>query len=234
MLKVNNWLNFHLFRSTCWLCHAPLSRDQPLCPTCLVNLPANRHACQTCALPVSNDQRICGHCLAKAPAYQSSLIPYIYARPIDRLITTLKFRHRLQYARLLGELLADCLPETRMSGLDALLPVPLHRQRLRERGFNQSLEIARFVAGRFQLPILTRGCHRVRATAAQSELPLKQRRSNLRAAFDIRLDLDGMAIGIVDDVVTSGHTADELSRSLLRAGAGPITVIAVARADFRK
>jgi ComF family protein len=158
----------------------------------------------------------------------------LWPLPGQRLITTLKFRRQLQYARLLGELLADRLPETRMSGLDALLPVPLHRQRLRERGFNQSLEIARFVAGRYQLPVLTRGCHRVLPTAAQSDLPLKQRRSNLRGAFEIRLDLDGKAIGIVDDVVTSGHTADELSRSLLRAGAGPITVIAVARADFRQ
>ena len=234
MLKVNNWLNFDLFRPTCWICHVPLAREQPLCPTCLANLPANHHACQICALPVTDDQRFCGHCLAKAPAYQRSLIPYIYARPVDRLITALKFRHRLQYARLLGELLADCLPESGMSGLDALLPVPLHRQRLRERGFIQSLEIARVVAHRFQLPVLTTGCRRVRATAAQSDLPLKQRLTNLRGAFDIRLDLEGMAIGVVDDVVTSGHTANELSRSLRRAGAGPITVIAVARADFRQ
>ncbi|MDZ7661743.1 ComF family protein [Thiohalophilus sp.] len=229
---MNNWLNFDLFRPGCWLCHSPQPRDQPLCPDCLAVLPGNRHACRRCALPIAPEQTLCGRCLAHPPFYRHSLIPFIYAPPIDQLITGLKFQQKLSHARLLGELLGLTLPTTHLQSLDALLPVPLHRRRLRERGYNQAVEIGRFVAQYADLPLLTGQCHRVRHTAAQSRLPLAQRRQNLRQAFYIDADLRGRSIGILDDVVTSGHTVNELARCLRRAGAESITVIAVARADF--
>lgn len=232
MRKVNNWLNLDLFRPGCWLCHAPLDPDQSLCPDCQAILPYNRFACRRCALPTGPEQVLCGRCLAHPPFYHHSLIPFIYARPLDQLITTLKFQQRLQHARLLGELLARNLPMNVLDTLDALLPVPLHPQRLRERGYNQSLEIGRFIARHHNLPLLIHECRRVRATAAQSALPLARRRRNLRQAFSTRADLCGYSIGILDDVVTSGHTVNELARCLRQAGAESITVIAVARADF--
>lgn len=232
MHKVNNWLNFDLFRPGCPLCHAPLLPGQPLCPDCQAVLPHNRHACRRCALPTAAGQVLCGRCLAHPPYYHHSLIPFVYARPIDRLITGLKFRQQLRNARLLGELLAHHLLADHLASLDLLLPVPLHPRRLRERGFNQSLEISRFIARQHDLPLLARHCHRVRHTDAQSNLPLAQRRRNLRQAFATDADLRGCSVGILDDVVTSGHTVNELARCLQRAGAESITVIAVARADF--
>ncbi|MFO8025155.1 ComF family protein [Thiohalophilus sp.] len=229
---MNNWLNFELFRPICWLCHAPLAPGQPLCAACLAALPHNQHACHRCALPTAPDQTLCGQCLVRPPHYQQALIPFVYARPIDQLITAFKFQQRLQYARLLGELLSELLPPNRLATLDVLLPVPLHPQRLRERGYNQSLEIGRFLARQYQLPLPVHLCHRVRPTAVQSSLPLAQRARNLHRAFYTHADLQGCAIGIIDDVVTSGHTVNELAHCLQCAGAGPITVIAVARADF--
>ncbi|MDY6978359.1 MAG: ComF family protein [Pseudomonadota bacterium] len=229
---MNNWLNFDLFRPICWLCHVPLASGQPLCRDCLAALPHNHHACRRCALPVAPGQTECGQCLARPPRYQQALAPFIYARPIDQLITAFKFRQQLQYARLLGELLAQRLPPKSVSTLDALLPVPLHPQRLRERGYNQSLEIGRFLALQYRLPMLSQICQRIRPTAVQSNLPLAQRAKNLRRAFHTGADLQGCSIGIIDDVVTSGHTVNELAHCLQRAGAGSITVIAIARADF--
>lgn len=231
---MNNWLNFDLFRPGCWLCHTPLNRDSPLCPACLAVLPRNHHACRRCALPTGPGQSLCGHCLSRPPLYQHSLIPFIYAPPIDQLITGLKFQQRLPHARLLGALLGQSLPATRLQSLDALLPVPLHQRRLRERGYNQSLEIGRVLARQYALPLLTRHYHRRRHTEAQSRLPLELRRRNLRQAFYTDADLRGRAIGIIDDVVTSGHTVNELARCLRRAGAESITVIAVARADLNR
>ncbi|TDY04078.1 ComF family protein [Thiohalophilus thiocyanatoxydans] len=228
---MNNWLNFDLFRPGCWLCHTPLTGDSPLCPACFTLLPRNQHACRRCALPTAPGQILCGHCLSHPPVYQHSLIPFIYAPPLDQLITRLKFQQRLPYARLLGVLLGQSLPAARLQSLDALLPVPLHPRRLRERGYNQSLEIGRFIARQCGLPLLTRHTHRRRHTEAQSRLALEQRRRNLRQAFYTDADLRGRAIGIIDDVVTSGHTVNELARCLRRAGAESITVIAVARAD---
>lgn len=229
---MDNWLNINLFRAGCWFCHAPRSDASPLCPDCQALLPHNHSACPRCALPVAQPGTLCGACLAQPPVYSQSRIPFVYARPIDRLITGLKFQQHFHQARLLGELLAPQLPVTFIQELDALLPVPLHPRRLRERGYNQALEISRFIARRHELPLLGDICRRVRATAAQSALPLKQRKHNLRQAFDCSEDLDGLRLGIVDDVVTSGHTVNELARCLQRAGAESISVIAVARADF--
>lgn len=229
---MNNWLNVDLFRAGCWLCHAPRTGNAPLCPDCQALLPHNHHACPRCALPVAQAGVLCGDCLTQPPLYSQSRIPFVYARPVDRLITGLKFQQRFHEARLLGELLARQLPASFMQEIDALLPVPLHRRRLRERGYNQALEIGRFIARHHDLPLLGDVCRRVRDTAAQSALPLKQRKRNLRHAFECQVDLDGLRIGIVDDVVTSGHTVNELARCLQRAGAETISVIAVARADF--
>lgn len=128
--------------------------------------------------------------------------------------------------------MANFLPESSLTDLDALLPVPLHPQRLRQRGYNQALEIGRFVAQKHRLELLPELCRRIRPTDPQSDLPLVQRRRNLRNAFHTDAKLKGCRLGIIDDVVTSGHTVNELARCLKRAGAEAITVIAVARADL--
>lgn len=232
MQKVNNWLRNNLLCPGCWLCGNAVRRSQPLCPACQSILPHNRHHCINCALPLPAGQQLCGQCLKRPPVYNRSLIPFIYARPIDQLITALKFRQSLSHARLLGELVGNSLPAPRLTGLDALLPVPLHPQRLRQRGYNQALEIGRFIAQKHRLELLPELCLRIRPTDPQSDLPLTQRRRNLRNAFHTGAKLNGCRLGIIDDVVTSGHTVNELARCLKRAGAETITVIAVARADL--
>lgn len=146
------------------------------------------------------------------------------------LIGGLKFRQQLGNAQLLGKLLAEYLSSSDFDLPDRLIPVPLHRSRLRQRGYNQALEIARPVARQLSLSIDSRSLRRVRATPPQMELKLGERKRNIRGAFACSDDLMGEHIALLDDVVTSGHTVREIAGVLRKAGAGKITIWSIARA----
>jgi len=171
---------------------------------------------------------LCGQCLQRPPPFDRTVAAFAYGPPIDRLVTGLKFHGRMAYARLLGELLGERvaadgpLPER-------ILVVPLHRARLRSRGFNQAMEIARPIARRLGLPLMARGLVRARATRAQTELQGDERRRNLRGAFAASPGLDVRDVALVDDVMTTGTTAAEAGRALKAAGVEHVRVWCVAR-----
>ncbi|MDR2838242.1 MAG: ComF family protein, partial [Azonexus sp.] len=142
------------------------------------------------------------------------------------LIHALKYGHRTLVARWLGEQMAADLPE----GNHWLIPLPLHPQRLRERGFNQALEIARSLARQRHLPLLVDCLQRTRPTVPQAGLDQSQRQRNVRGAFACNADLAGRPVILVDDVMTTGATVNECARVLARHGAGPITIVVAARA----
>lgn len=230
--KVNNWLNnvqslFYPHR--CLLCGAAGAEGRDLCPACLAELPHNPVACRLCALPLAEcEDGICGACLKRPPPLDGSIIPFRYAPPLDHLLLGLKFNRQLLHARLLGGLLADAIVADGGELPDAILPVPLHPARLRERGYNQALELARPVARRLGLPLLTGGVLRQKATAAQSRLEKVERRRNIKGAFVVTGTLPA-SIAIIDDVVTTGSTVSELARVLRRAGAKRVVTWACAR-----
>jgi ComF family protein len=172
----------------------------------------------------------CGECQAHPPAYVSARAAFRYAAPVDKLIQHLKYHDRLELSRLLGAYLANHLQALNDPLPDVIVPVPLHSSRLRERGYNQSLEIARFVAQSLELPINWKDTQRIRPTMPQTELPREQRRKNVRGAFMTGGVFAGRRVAIVDDVMTSGHTANALAESLLRSGAVEVRVWVVARA----
>jgi ComF family protein len=128
-------------------------------------------------------------------------------------------------ARTLGEALAQAVPRD----ADAIVPMPLARGRLAERGFNQALEIARVVAARTSIPLLSLACRKVVDTPPQATLPWKERARNVRRAFVCDADLSGKRIAVVDDVLTTGATLNELARVLRRAGAVSVAGWVVAR-----
>lgn len=173
---------------------------------------------------------VCGTCQTHPPRYSFARAAFAYAPPQDRLIHGLKYHRRLDYARVLGTYLADYLESLPDPRPDLVVPVPLHRSRLRERGYNQALEIARPVARRFNLPLEYRHVRRIRATAAQTDLPHKERRKNVRNVFQVDRDLSKRRVAIVDDVMTTGHTVNSLAASLLKAGADSVMIWALARA----
>lgn len=150
-----------------------------------------------------------------------------YAFPVDALIQACKYAGHLAAGRALGELLADAVSGE--PAPDAIIPMPLHPARLRERGFNQALEIARPLAAATGVPLLTHACARIKDTPPQVSLPRRERKRNMRGAFSALRRLDGMRIALVDDVMTTGNTLGETARVLRKAGAAQVHAWTVAR-----
>lgn len=172
---------------------------------------------------------VCGQCQHDPPAFEITIAPLAYRPPLDRLIHEFKYRRRMQYARLLGELfLREVGPRITVAP-DVIIPVPLHRSRLRHRGFNQSVELARPIARRIGARIDRGTVVRTRDTRPQAGLPIKQRRQNIRDAFATRGPVCYQHVAIVDDVMTSGHTVSQLARCLKCAGVEHIQVWVLAR-----
>ena len=231
---VDRWLNniqFALFPPHCLLCGGPGDTPRDLCRHCHDALPRLTACCPVCALPLAEEAagRPCGRC-RRPPPFAATRAAFRYAPPLDRLVLDMKFAGRLAPARLLGGLLAEHLARGSGPGPEMLLPVPLHPRRLRARGFNQAVELARPVAARLGLPLHTRGCRRVRDTPAQSGLGAGARRRNVRGAFAVDASVAGRRVALLDDVVTTGHTVTELARALVAAGAERVEVWCLARA----
>ena len=228
------WLKSILLPSTCILCSITVDRHIDLCAACENDLPRLTTVCSICAIPLvikDSQSIICGHCLQQPPAFFAVTALFHYQPPIDNFITGLKFQQQLLYARLLGELLSGRLQQKYQcqSLPELIIPVPLHAARLRERGFNQALEIARPIAKKLKIPIDISRCERVRMTAAQSLLPAEERQVNIKNAFKVKLPFDAKYVAVVDDVITTGHTVNELSKVLKQAGVQRIDVWSVAR-----
>ncbi|MGY6215499.1 double zinc ribbon domain-containing protein [Methylolobus aquaticus] len=230
---VYNWpgiIQQWLFPPTCLLCGAHATTGQDLCAGCERTLPFIRSSCVCCALPLTlSEQAVCGHCLRHPPDFDSAFALLVYRDPVRYLIHELKFRRQYPMARLLGGLLAAGIEGTRPVP-ELLVPVPLHPRRLRERGFNPSLEIAREVGRHLGVDIGTEVVTRTRPTASQAGLPASQRARNVRGAFSAKKDIQRRHVAIIDDVMTTGATAGEIARTLRQAGVETIEVWACARA----
>lgn len=220
---------FQLASPGCLLCRAPARDD--LCAACFRDLPWNDHACALCALPLPPlPSPVCGACARRPPRFDAAYAAFRYAWPVDRLLHRFKFRGHLANGRTLALALGEYLHLRAAPRPDLVLPVPLHRRRLAERGFNQAGEIAREIGRFLDVPVDHGTVRRTHATPAQRGLGRGARRANLRDAFACRRRFDGLHVGIVDDVVTTGSTADALARALVRAGAVRISLYALARA----
>jgi ComF family protein len=211
------------FGGSCYLCRG--AAHGVLCAECDADLPRLAGPlCPRCAL-ASPAGQLCGRCLAHPPAYDATIAALAYEFPADVLVQALKFRGELALAPVLGALLAARLP--RGARPDFVLPVPLSAARLRTRGFNHALEIARAAAPGARLA--PRLAERSRDTAPQFELPLAERAKNVRGAFRCAQALEGAEVALVDDVMTTGATLEELATTLKRAGATRVVNWVVAR-----
>jgi ComF family protein len=223
-----------LFSSVCLLCGLR-ARGGNVCKGCRLDLPWIRGPCRRCGAPLPPEMThaACASCRVRLNGVDRCRSALIYEYPVDRLITRAKFQSRAECARALGELLSVYLRAACIVGglerPDALVPVPLHRDRQARRGFNQAVEIARPVARALRLPIVLRGCARTVNTIEQTALTGPARRANIRGAFCVTTDLSGARIAIIDDVLTTGSTVTELATALRSAGAASIEVWAVAR-----
>mgnify|MGYP002144316179 FL=1 len=215
-----------LLTQDCLLCAAVSERDI-LCHACAADLPRlPPERCPNCALPTPHGA-ICGRCLAHPPHYDATQSAFSYDFPLDRLVQSLKYSHRLALAGFLGHQIAVLAKEVEA---DLIVPMPLHAKRLRERGFNQALELARPVGRATGLPIDTTSCQRIRHTPAQAALPWRERVKNIRGAFHCTTDFSGKRLLLVDDVMTTGASIDECARTLKLHGAARVSALVVARA----
>jgi len=235
---VNYWSNIAqiILPEKCFLCqisHA-INPKTGLCLGCIKNLPWLQQSCQRCSLPLNstNTLQLCGQCQTKAPAFDASHCLFHYETPIDRLVSRFKFNQQLSYSRLFGQLMAEHIND-RYQGTtlpDIVIPVPLHKSRLRERGFNQAQEIARICARELDLPLETKQCQRDKDTAHQLGLSAIERRRNLRRAFSSKAFPTGSRVALVDDVMTTGTTLAELAACLKKAGCQEVHLWCIARA----
>ena len=170
---------------------------------------------------------MCGACLKHPPAFDRTHAALAYAFPLDRMIPRLKYHGRLALAPVLGACLAEAAAQA--SRPDRLIPMPLHPARIRERGFNHATEIAQTVASQLGLPLDLDSCRRTRDTPPQRGLKHDARRRNVRGAFVCSNDVEGQRIALVDDVMTTGTSLDELAATLKRAGAREVSCWVVAR-----
>ena len=215
----------NLFAGTCFLCRGGAAGV--LCSACEADLPSLAGPrCPRCALPSPRGEP-CGRCLAQPPAFDRTVAALSYAFPADVLVHALKFRHELALAPLLGALLGRALSAAQAGPVSCVVPVPLSRARLRERGFNQALEIARAFSDRARLePGLL---ERARDTRAQFDLPWSERQRNVRGSFRVAGPVAGLNVAVVDDVMTTGATLEEVARTLKAAGAATVANWVVAR-----
>ena len=213
-----------LLPQDCLLC-AATSGDALLCDECRADLPRLPDArCPICA-EASPGAMTCGACLKAPPHFDATIAALPYAFPVDKLVQALKYQRRLATADFLAQsMLAAGAPVG-----DILVPLPLSAARLRQRGFNQAVELSRPLARALRLALELDGCARDRDTVPQASLPWKERRQNIRHAFACAIDFAGKSVIVVDDVMTTGATLDEFARTLKAHGAGRVTNWVAAR-----
>lgn len=235
MNLVYNWLNIiqdYLLPPTCLLCGNPGERHRDLCEPCYQQLPRNIPCCYQCAVSLdisSAAPMLCGACLSRRPAFDETYAPFVYGSALRYLVMGLKFGAKYSNACLLGHLLAEHLQQTAEKP-ELILPVPLHKSRYRQRGFNQAIEIAKIISHDMQIPLDLHSCKRLHDTPHQTRLTAKQRRKNMKNAFVVVRPMNIRHVAIVDDVMTTGSTAHELAKALKKAGVAKVDVWVCARA----
>ncbi len=223
-----------VFPSTCPVCARALAHPTrgPLCDACWDALPRHRGRLCGCGLPLPPALLVCGRCRRGRQPFTAGLSLGPYEGALRTVIHELKYRGRKRVARRLAEaLLAQPGAEDLLRGSDVLVPVPLHPRRRRERGFNQAEVVAEELARRVGRPCATGALVRRKDTTPQAGLSAAQRRRNVAGAFAVRRQplVAGRVVALVDDVLTTGATAQACARALLAAGASEVRLLAVAR-----
>jgi ComF family protein len=222
-----------VFPARCPVCEAMLGagRRDPLCGGCWQAMPRLAPPlCVRCGLPLVRPGELaqCGACLAAPPAFDWARAAGLYAGPLREALQRFKFGRRPALARPLADLVIEQWAPVLSVGA-ILVPVPLARERERERGFNQAALLAERMARAVRVPVRARWLARTRATAPQTALNATERHDNVRGAFVASSSAAGADVVLVDDVLTTGATAAECARALRAAGARSVGVLTVAR-----
>ena len=241
-LKNSHLLNFRLntgilrqaiFKQHCLLCASSDANNQAICVACLADLPwSPQTSCPQCGL--ASNGMVCGSCLNSQPDFDATKAVFLYTYPVDAMMLRYKYGNMLNLGDTFGEFLAEKIVlENHFKNIDLIIPMPMHPQRLKERGFNQALEIAKVLTKNCKEKLDYNRVERQTLTPPQASLPLKARVKNIKGAFKVnanKLDkLQDKRIAIIDDVMTTGASLNELAKTLKEAGAGHVACWVVAR-----
>ena len=240
--KVYKWLLDHLsIQIHCLLCRTHTTWQQPICQLCLESCPSPDSFCAVCGLPFNSSLTgVCGQCLQQPPAFDLCLSGYLYEFPVNRIVQNIKYNGRLELIRPITRHLADILQDYYSDSPwpETIIPVPLHKRRLCQRGYDQSLLIAREIHAQLRhirhLDLDINCLKREHATKTQQGLDVRGRRKNLRNAFSMNNQAGYKHVALVDDVVTTGETASEISRLLKRCGTRRVDIWCLARTPAPK
>jgi ComF family protein len=215
-----------LFPVTCVHCHAHVQERKwgGACPECWSSLiPLEPPFCIKCGEPAPAIEGLCGLCIKGEHIFDFARSALLFTRTLREIIHHLKYSDRVSLSKPLGNILKQCLEREAFTG-NLVIPVPLHRSRERERGFNQ----AELIAAQLGLPVATQILKRRKNTPSQTGLSRNERKRNLASAFEVMSEVKGRVI-VVDDVYTTGSTMNEIARTLKRSGAERVEVLTVAR-----
>src|SRR6266508_2999512 len=242
-----DWIVDWLYPPRCRACAGRIHGhdSEYFCASCRKNIHLVCHPlCQVCGRPfpdASGGDHTCGVCLARPPHFASARAWACYPReeleelPLRQVVQKFKYGRKVSLGKPLGRLMArGCREFLGERQIDLIIPVPLHNKRLRWRGFNQSVLLARQIAGAYNIPMDPFVLRRDKATSPQTQLTEEERRRNVRAAFSLNPDrsIEGKSILLIDDVYTSGATVNECSRTLKKHGAEEVYVLTLARAVY--
>ena len=221
-------LNYLFAPGLCLACGCDLGDASSLCTSCCGQLQRVPNPCQYCGQPNPVEGLVCPACLLNPPRWQKIIAPLQYRGLVRDYLIQLKFSEALYLAKSLGQ---QCIDQFRQSSPqpEVLLPVPLHRARLLERGYNQAYEIATVCSGALGIPVDRHALTRTRATPSQSGLSSPQRERNIRKAFAYAPKHDYRHVALIDDIVTTGSTVTEITKVLHRGGVEYVEVWALAR-----
>jgi ComF family protein len=211
----------------CYFCGGPSAT--PLCAPCtgaLPRLPAS--LCPGCALP-SPTGGLCGRCMSDKPHYDATVAALAYVYPLDAAIQAFKYEGRLGLTGPFAAQMAQALAEREAGAVDLVIATPLTGERLAERGYNQAFELARALARQRRVKLELEALTRVKGAPPQAELPWKERARNIRGAYAAARRFDGLSVAVVDDVMTTGSTLNEIAKTLKKAGAAHVSNWVLAR-----
>jgi ComF family protein len=230
-----------IYPKICLHCNDAGHNGIDLCERCFLNLPWVKYSCKRCALPLPNDDaNICGACTNRDLYFDYASAPFQFDGFIRDAIYQFKFNNKLNHGKLLAQLLLQHIEGMQLEPPELIIPVPLHKKRMRQRGYNQALEIARIVnkelaeeyAKEYKCELDYDVVYRNRDTSVQMDLPAKQRHKNVKGAFSVKENLNILKnkhVCILDDVMTTGNTVNEVAKCLRKAGAKRIGVWCIAR-----
>ena len=212
----------------CHNCRTDPESNHGLCEKCLQLISLNATCCEICARPLTQNL-VCGQCQKIPPFFDRALTPLLYVDPVDRFLCGLKYREQFSFARFAAGVMTNHALKTGQKTPDMICPVPMTSKTLRKRGFNQSAFIGQLIAWQLGIPMSSNLILKTRDTAHQSDLKAKERQNNLKGAFECKRQVRGRHIVIVDDVLTTGATANEISKTLKKYGASRVDIWACAR-----